>query len=84
MSAAQPKVFLARRRYNLVSHRPLSTYERRNPALLEMSYTVHHTREAALAQLVLDRRAELAAAEKEVARVKRGLAKALDMQGGTT
>ena len=79
MSKANPKVFLARRRQNLISHRPISAYERRNQHLLAMTYTVHQTRESALAQLVLDRKAELAAAEKEVARAKRGLAKAQEM-----
>lgn len=82
MNKANPKVFLARRSHNRISHRAINAFEHRNPAMLEMSYTVHPTREAALAQLVQDRRAELAAAEKEVARVKRGLTKALDMQGG--
>lgn len=79
-----PKVYLADRYTNRISHRALTDHERRNPAMLERHYTIHNTWQAAHAWLVADREAKVAKEERELANALAQLkrAKAMQQKGG--
>lgn len=86
MSKTNPKLFVANRSSNRISHRALTTFEIRNTKLFELCHSAHDTWAEAHAALVAARCAAVRKAEKELASAKRALQKAMVMQqkGGDT
>lgn len=80
MTARNPKVYVANRHSNRISHRALTTYERRNPRMFDLSHSMHDTWAGAHASLVEARQKSLDRARKDVKIAERALAKALAMK----
>lgn len=79
MTARNPKVYVANHHSNRISHRALTTYERRSPQVFDLSHSMHDTWAGAHAALVEARKKQLDRARKELKSAERALAKAQAM-----
>ena len=74
------KVWIANKHWNKLSHRPLSTFERKSPILFALSHSIHASRAEAVEALIGYRQAAVNKAKKELAAAERALVKALTMK----
>lgn len=80
MSPRNPKFYVARRHSNRISHRALTTYERRNPEMFALSSSAHDTWAGAHAHLIAAREKDLAKAQNELRRATNALARVRAMK----